>query len=118
MPVRQSSKTPQNNSVLLDISTCCAHRWKGVRAFARNLVYMEVDEITYGRFEELRIPAAELIRAFRNWRAFAGEGLEGYLIVIDDFEQRRAIVFTYRKRDDRDADVELLRRLRDDGSDA
>ena len=75
---------------------------------------MDVREVTYTELTELPGGNFRLFRTFRDWRAFDG-GKEDYLIIIDDFRRRRAIVFSYESRRDRDADVELLRSIPDDG---
>ena len=73
---------------------------------------MTVVELSHHWLEE-RIRAFELIRDFREWRAYSGHD---HYIVIDDFDRQRAIVFIYKMRKDRDADVEVLRRLSDGGA--
>ena len=75
---------------------------------------MTVVELSHHWLEQ-RIQAFELIRDFRAWRAYSGHD---YYIIIDDFGRQRAIVFIYKLRKDRDADVEALRRLADDGEEA
>ena len=81
------------------------------------LLPMTVVELPYSWFEA-RISSLDLIREFSSWRAYFGLVHAAHLIVIDDFPRRRAIVFKYESRTDRNADVELVRRLREDGGDA
>ena len=75
---------------------------------------MDVSEIPYEAFAAGQIPRLKLVRAVPHWRAFSG-GAQEYLIVIDDYPKRRAVVFKYATRTDRDADVELILRLPNDG---
>ena len=75
---------------------------------------MDVCEFSYDDLEIVRPLLQVTLREFISWRAYTDD-YDACRIIIDDFKNRKAIVFTYEKRADRDADANLILRLPDDG---
>jgi hypothetical protein len=75
---------------------------------------MGVSELPYESLHADGLAELTPIRAFESWRAYSSDHSLPK-IVIDDFPHRRAIVFAFGSRADRDADVDLLLRLGDNG---
>lgn len=78
---------------------------------------VDVREIRYDDLEVVRPLLHMMLREFTSWRAYVDD-YDTFGIVIDDFRNRKAIVFTYEQRADRDADAELILHLPDDNDDA
>ena len=75
---------------------------------------VEVSEIPYGDLDIVRPLLHVMLREFTSWRAYVDD-YEAFRILIDNFRNQTAIVFTYEQRTERDADAEVILHLPDEG---
>jgi hypothetical protein len=75
---------------------------------------MDVREMRYCDLEIVRPLLNVTLREFVAWRAYTDD-YDAFRIIVDDFKNRKAIVFTYEKSADRDADAELILQMPDEG---
>ena len=80
---------------------------------------MRATELPYSAYLDGYFPHLQQVRAFPNWKALSADKDGIFLLILDEFEQRKATLYEYDTWDEREQEIQVLRNLPPDtGPDA